>query len=58
MPCDCQDKRWVKWVRVKIENKAVCSICHRDIPINEVIEAEEAEGYLDSFDLRGGGKIF
>lgn len=52
MSCDCQDKRWVEWVRVSVENKAMCSVCGRDIP-KEVIDAEDSTGYLDSLNFRG-----
>lgn len=52
MACDCQDARWIKWVRVIVENKAICSICGRDIP-KEAIETEDVKQYLDSLDFKG-----
>lgn len=52
MVCDCQDKRWVEWVRVQVENKAICSVCRRDIPIDE-IQTKEHDKSLTSLDSKG-----
>lgn len=52
MACNCNEQRRIEWVRVNVENKAICSQCGRDVPIDE-IEAKETTGYLDSLDFRG-----
>lgn len=46
MVCDCKDERWVEWVRVKVEEKVICSVCHRDIPPNDLVQTEQSDGSI------------